>query len=71
MATTPHEYFMGRRNAATLRVLETNGDISTFIRALLEHIADFASQNGIDVKDVKIDSPFITDDGYLRGRILK
>lgn len=71
MATTPLEFFMGRRNAATVKVLEQNEDITKFIRALLEHITDFATQNGVDVGEVKISLPSIGDDGTLRARILR
>lgn len=71
MATTPFEYFLGRRNAACVQLLEKNQDINEFIRSLLEHVVDYANHEGIRVEDVKIDMPFVTNDGYVKARITR
>ncbi|CAN5756205.1 hypothetical protein BH24ACT15_BH24ACT15_36390 [soil metagenome] len=67
----PLQYFLGQRNAACVRLLEQNEDVSTFIRALLEHLVDFANHEGIAARDVRIDRPFVSDDGYLKARITR
>ena len=71
MATTPFEYFTGRRNESCVRLLEKNEDVNQMIRALLEHLVDFANHEGIRFEDVKIDRPFISNDGYLVARITR
>lgn len=71
MPTTPFEYFAGRRSAACVRLLEQNTEVNAFIQALLEHLVDFAEHEGIRFSDVKLDLPFVTNDGYIKARILK
>ena len=71
MPESPHQYFLGRRNAATVRLLEQNEDVNQFIRALLEHLVDFADKQGIRYAEVNLDRPFVTDDGYIRARITR
>ena len=71
MATTPLEFFMGRRNAACVRLLEQNSDVNDFTRALLEHLVDYAKREGIEYADIKLDRPYITNDGYIRARIMR
>lgn len=62
---------MGRRNAACLRLLEQNTDVNEFTRALLEHLVDYAKREGIEFSEIKLDRPYVTNDGYIRARIMK
>lgn len=71
MATTSFEYFLGRRNAACVQLLERNHDMGAFIQGLLEHVVQYAEREGIAVEDVKLDLPFVSDDGYIQGRITR
>lgn len=74
MATTPFEYFLGRRNQACVQLLEKNEDVSYLVMGLLEHLVDYANHKGIAVEDIKLDRPFIKDDGsnsYLVARITR
>lgn len=69
MPESPYQYFLGRRNAATVRLLEQNEDVNEFIRAFLEHLVDYANHEGVRFADVRIDRPFVSNDGYLKARI--
>ncbi len=71
MPTTPYEVFLGRRNAACVRLLEQNADVNEFTRALLEHLVDYAVKEGIAFSDIKLDRPYVSNDGYIRARIMK
>lgn len=71
MPDSPYQVFLGRRNAACVRLLEQNPDVNEFMRALMEHLVDFADKEGIRYADIKIDRPFVSNDGYLRARILR
>lgn len=65
------QYFMGRRQAAVVRLLEQNEDVSSFIQALLEHLVEYADKEGLRFGDIKIDRPFITNDGVIKGRLVR
>lgn len=71
MATTPHEYFLGRRNEACVRLLEKNEDVNGFIRAVLEHLVDFANHKGIRFEDIRLDRPYVTNDDRIIARITR
>lgn len=71
MAATAFEYFVGRKNAACVQLLEKNQDVSEFIAALLDHLAQYADREGISVTDVKLDRPYITSDGYIKARLMR
>lgn len=71
LATTPFEYFAGRRNMACVQLLERNEDVNEFVRAVLEHLVDYANHEGIRVEDVKLDRPYVTNDGYIKARITR
>lgn len=71
MPQSPLEFFLGRRNAACVRLLEQNDDVNEFSRALLEHLVDYAEREGIEFRDIKLDRPYVTNDGYIKARITR
>ena len=71
MPDNPYQYFLGQRNAACVRLLEQNEDVTEFIRAFLEHLVDYANHEGITFDRVRIDRPYVTNDGYVKARITR
>jgi hypothetical protein len=69
MPTSAFEYFVGRRNAAMVQLLERNPEVSGFMQALLEHLVDWSKEHGVRYEDIKLDVPFVSHDGYIRARI--
>lgn len=69
MPENAFQYFVGRRNAACVRMLEQNHEVSNFLQSILEHLVDYANQKGMAFADVKLDSPFVSSDGYIKARI--
>jgi len=65
------EFFLGRRRQAVTDLLETNSDVSEFFAALLEHLVDYAAEEGIHPKRIQLDRPFITNDGKIVAQIRK
>ena len=71
MAATAFQYFLGRRRQACTDILEQNEDVSAFMAALLEHLVDYASAEGIPIKAIRLNMPFVTNDGVIQARISK
>ena len=71
MPENPHQYFLGQRNAACVRLLERNEDVNNLIRAMLEHLVDYANKEGMDFERIRIDRPFITNDGRLVAQLTR
>lgn len=71
MAENSFEYFLGRRRRACTDVLEKNKDVAEFMAALLEHLVDYAAEKGIPVTAIRLNMPFVTNDGVIQARISK
>ena len=71
MATTPFEYFLGRKQQACADLLERNEDVSGFMAALLDHLVEYARQEGIPLAAIRLDLPFVTNDGRIVAKITK
>lgn len=71
MATTAFEYFLGRENQRIVKFLERNESVSSFLQALVAHLSEFAEKESIRIEDIELEAPYITPDGYLRGRVRK
>jgi len=71
MAENALEVMLGRRRRAVTDILEQNEDVSGFIAALLDHLVEYAGQEGIHIKQIRLDRPFVTNDGRIVAQILK
>lgn len=63
-------YFLQRKNARIVRLLETNHNVSGAIQGLLEHLTDFADEKGVRFDQVVIDNLHVTRDDQLVARLL-
>lgn len=63
------EYFVQRRSAHVVRLLDENRQIAGFVQALLEHLVDHAVEKGVRYADLDLDTPHITRDNVLVARI--
>lgn len=71
MAENALEVMLGRRRRACTEILEQNEDVSGFMAALLEHLVDYAAEEGIHIKQIRLDRPFVTNDGRIIAQIQK
>jgi hypothetical protein len=71
MAENSFEYFLGRRRRACTDILEKNRDVAEFMAALLEHLVDYAAVEGIPIQAIRLNMPFVTNDGIIQARISK
>jgi hypothetical protein len=71
MATTPFEHFLGNRRQACTDLLEKNEDVSGFMAALLDHLVEYARQEGIPLAAIQLNRPFVTNDGKIVAQITK
>lgn len=62
-------YFLGRRNARVVRLLEDNHSVAATIQGLLEHLVDVAADKGCEFKDLELETPFVAGE-YLKARII-
>jgi hypothetical protein len=69
MATTPFEYFLQNRRQACTDLLEKNEDVSGFMAALLDHLVEYARREGIPLAAIRLDLPFVTNDGQIVAKI--
>lgn len=69
MPTSAFEYFLGRRNARVVDLLERNESVSATLQGLLEHLVDVADEKGCRFEDLELDSPFVQGE-YLKARIV-
>jgi len=70
MPSNAFEYFLQRRNARLVRMLERNREIAEMIQGLLENIEEHCVNKGLDVAKVGIRDAFVTSDGVVTLRIV-
>jgi hypothetical protein len=68
MPTSAFEYFLGRRNARVVSLLERNEGVAAMLQGLLEHLVDVAEERGVPFEDLVVDRPFVHGE-YLKARI--
>ena len=66
--------FLQRNNAEMVTLLERNRDVSNFILAVVDHVADYANRRGVRIEDIVVDRPYVEgfDSGeaeYLKARL--
>jgi hypothetical protein len=71
MPDNSFEFFLGRRRRACTDLLEHNEDVAGFMAALLEHLVDYSRAEGIPYKAIRLDLPFVTNDGRIVAQIRK
>ena len=71
MPTTPFEWFLQNKNRKCTEFLEQNEDVSGFVAALLDHCREFCEQEGIPVRALQLDKPFVTNDGKIVAQMRK
>jgi hypothetical protein len=63
------EYFVGQENRKVVRLLEENRDISQFFMSLLDHLVKHCEATGTSFRDLQIQDPYVSPDGYIRARV--
>lgn len=71
MADNAFEVMLGRRRRACADILEQNEDVSGFMAALLDHLVEYARKEGIHPRQIRLDRPFVTNDGKIVAQIQK
>ena len=71
MPDNPLEFFLGQRRRACTELLEKNEDVSGFMAALLDHLVEYARVEGIPLVAIRLDRPFVTNDGRIVAQIQK
>lgn len=71
MAENAFEVMLGRRRKACTDILEQNEDVSGFMAALLDHLVEYAAKEGIHPRQIRLDRPFVTNDGRIVAQIQK
>ncbi len=71
MPASAFEYFLGQKRQACADILEKNEDVSGFMAALLDHLVEYAQREGIPVQAIRLDRPFVTNDGKIIAQIQK
>lgn len=69
MAESAFHYFIQRRNARVVQLLERNESVSAMLQGLLEHLVSVAEDHGVPFEQVELDRPFVQGE-YLKARIL-
>lgn len=69
MAENAFQVMLGQRRRACTELLEQNEDVSGFMAALLDHLVEYAREEGIHFREIRLDRPFVTNDGRIVGKI--
>lgn len=70
MPANAFEFFLQRRNARVVQLLEQNDSVSGALQGLLEHLVDFADDKGVPFRDLDLNDAHVTRDNQLVARIL-
>ena len=69
MASNAFEFFLERKNARIVKLLEQNHSISGALQGLLEHLVEFADEKGVPYPDIELADVHVTRDSMLVARI--
>jgi hypothetical protein len=69
MADSAFTYFLQRRNAHVVRLLETNHSVAGALQGLLEHLVEYAEERGVPYTAIELADVHVTRDNQLVARI--
>lgn len=62
-------FFLQRKNAHIVKLLETNHSVAGAIQGLLEHLVDFAAEKGVPYTAIELADVHVTRENMLVARI--
>lgn len=66
---SPFDFFVGSQNRRMVELLEENREVSRFFMSVLDHLVAHAKATGTRYRDLRIEDPHVTADGYIRARV--
>jgi hypothetical protein len=66
---SPFDFFVQQQNRKMVELLEQNREVSRFFMAILDHLVAHATATGTSFRDLRIEDPHVTADGYIRARV--